>query len=101
MTNVKQLFKIWNDYMLSTYGDDLLLAFGPGHIVFDDDNLDDGAIEFCIRRCEYLLNDPYCAEAPAFANEYSEEKYLCILQDTQRFLEELFCIPETEREYAC
>lgn len=101
MTNINQLFDTWNDYMIQTYGDDLLLAFGPGHIVFDDFNLDDNFIEFSIKRTVMLLNDPYCREAPAFATEYDEEKYLCILRDTLRFLEELYCIPEDEREYLC
>lgn len=57
--------------------------WGPAHIVFDDENISNGHLEFCIRECdEWFMNlrgDPY------------------EISDTRIFLQELLAIPEDER----
>ena len=87
------------DRMTAEYGDDLILSYGFGHIVYGDYNTDDSDIDFCIKEAQQSLYDLSNRKLwPAFHDDFSEEDYISILKDTISLLEELKTIPEEERE---
>lgn len=84
-------------YMQDVFGDDLLLSGGPGHIVFDDYNLGDDAIEVCIRDTDEFLADPSRWSQFSMFRHYDEAAQEEILKTTRQFLVDLLAIPEDER----
>jgi hypothetical protein len=85
------------DYMDDVFGDDVLLSGGPGHIVFDDYNLDDSSIEWCLNYTDEFLNEPARWGELPILSRYSEETKREILLTTRQFLVDLLAIPEEER----
>ena len=59
--------------------DDMNYSYGPGHVVFADENYDDESIRFCLNA------------ARESDHEYAEE--------AEKILAELLAIPESERAW--
>lgn len=97
--NEKMLHRleVMNEYMKTVFGDDLLLSGGPGHIVFDDYNLNDGAIEVCLKDTDAYLADPTRWHEMSMMRHYDTVTQEEILKTTRQFLVDLLEIPEEER----
>ena len=63
--------------------------WGPGHVVFDDHNLEDSSIEFCLKACD---------EPPEFGLD-DELGQPDMIDSSRVTLKKLLEIPETERVY--
>lgn len=97
--NEKMLHRleVMKEYMKTVFDNDLLLSGGPGHIVFDDYNLNDGAIEVCIKDTDAYLADPTRWHEMSMMRHYDVATQEEILKTTRQFLVDLLDIPEEER----
>lgn len=84
-------------YMFDRYGDDGLLSYGPAHIVYDDYNLDNSDIYFCIDTLiDMLLDHARKNDIPIFEGWSDRDRVQCLL-DTYWCLSLLLLIPEDDR----
>lgn len=74
-------------------------AFGPGHLVLSDGNLEDGHIEYCLKDCDKWE----AGEIPSGwcdMNDHWQAKWMNeMLAATRKALNELKAIPSDEREF--
>jgi hypothetical protein len=82
---VKQIYR---EALSDLGGDDGALDFGPGHIVWSDDNLTDEDVKFCLSWCE-----PGSPMYDSYIERFGEDG----LAVAKRALERLDLIPEDER----
>jgi hypothetical protein len=55
--------KVYQGLLADFEGDWIKVVSGPGHIVFSDENLEDGYIDFCLEACnDTELYDNYTAK---------------------------------------
>ena len=78
----KKIYDIYKKYSSMRACPDL--DFGPGHIVWSDENFDDASIKYCINAC---------SNSKGYYNDYTE-KGLSLIKES---LIELLNIPENER----
>lgn len=80
----KPVADIYQKHLAELDGDDSVLSFGPSHIVWSDENFDDGSVEFCLNEI---------ATNRGFYDAYSDDEISVV----RRSLEELLTIPESVR----
>lgn len=80
-------------FMLDRWGDNLLLTGGPGHIVYDDYNVEHEHIRFCLNEAR---TNPLSQYSVFSRNRYTPEEAQEIIDDTVRLLEEFLDIPYDE-----
>lgn len=86
-------------FMEEKYGTDLVLLYGPAHVVYDDYGLETEFIENALIRANDLIIKPYSHNyyAPGWISNYNTSTFIDIMCDTIKFLRELLAIPEDER----
>lgn len=80
-------------FMFEKWGDDLLLSYGPGHIVYGDYNVEHPCVLFCIKRA---LTSPLTEYTMFDHHAFTEAEKQEIINDTIKLLEEFLEIPEEE-----
>jgi hypothetical protein len=82
---VMEVYKASEAKLIEIDSYDRVLKFGPSHIVWEDENFDDGSIQFCL---EFLVK-----ERDKLYKDYSDAE-LAICQES---LEDLLKVPESVR----
>lgn len=76
----------------------MVVFYGPGHIVFDDGNVEEGFIDFCINKFERLIE--HVSEErenyPVF-ELYTDEQVIELARKIMTYLYELYNLTEDER----
>jgi hypothetical protein len=84
-------------HMFDRYGDDMLLSYGPAHIVYDDYNLDNNSIYFCVDTLIDMLCDTDRKNDIPIFDEWSDRDRVHCLLDIHWCLSLLLLIPEDQR----
>lgn len=93
----QHIIYIENKYRWNTSSSDMLLTYGPTHIIYDDYNLDLSSIQFCRNVVLEDIADPHNPKRPWYMTETDEDKRIPFLMDVLKLLDALEAIPEDER----
>jgi hypothetical protein len=77
--------RIFREAVESLGGDENPLLYGPGHIVWEDENFNRSSVEFCLRQCD---------EKPAASWDMSADALAAV----RASLEALLALPDAARE---